>query len=150
MMLHIFDPDFVVPFLIFTIPIIAIIGGIVTGIVRTMGRQRLLELAQQERIAAIQRGVDPAKLPPFSPALFDDSSPFSPHDSERRRYHGLLVGGVVTTCAGVGVAIFLAALKPDENRFLWSVGIVPIAVGIGLLLSAWITRPRSGPEPPRS
>ena len=139
------DPDVVVPFLVFTIPIVAIIGGITSGIVRMLGRQRLLELAQQERIAAIQRGVNPAQLPPLSPELFGDTSPFSPFDAEKRRHQGLLVGGIVTTCAGVGVSVFLAALRPDGERFLWAVGIIPIAVGIGLLLPAFITRPQPGP-----
>ena len=57
--------EFFVPFLVFAIPIIAIVGGITAGIVRTLGRQRLIELAQRERIAAIERGVDPSKLPPL-------------------------------------------------------------------------------------
>ena len=48
---------------LFTIPIVAIIGGITAGIVKSVHRQRLLELAQKERIAAIERGVDLEKLP---------------------------------------------------------------------------------------
>src|SRR2546426_9891232 len=52
------------PFFIFAIPIIAIVGGITAGIVRTIGPQRLMERAQRGRIAAIERGVDPAKPPP--------------------------------------------------------------------------------------
>ena len=46
------------------IPIVAIIGGITVAIVRTIGQQRLAELAHRERIAALERGVDPSKLPP--------------------------------------------------------------------------------------
>lgn len=148
-MSNVFDPDFVVPFLIFTIPIIAVIGGFTSGIIRMMGRQRLIELAQQERIAAIQRGVDPAQLPPLHPELFGDSSPFSPYESERRRHQGLLVGGIVTLFAGIGVAVFLWFLRPDGERFMWAVGIIPITVGLGLLLSAFITRPGPGPGGPR-
>ena len=144
-----FSGEDFIPFLVFSIPIIAIVGGITAGIVKTLGRQRLIELAQQERIAAIQRGIDPAQLPPLAPELFGDSSPFSPVDSERRRHQGLLVGGIVTTFAGAGVSVFLAALRPDGDRFLWAVGIVPIAVGLGLLLSAFITRPGSGSGAPR-
>ncbi|MFI5370963.1 MAG: DUF6249 domain-containing protein [Candidatus Eisenbacteria bacterium] len=146
--MHIFDPDFVVPFLIFTIPIIAIVGGIATGIIRTMGRQRLVELAQQERIAAIQRGVDPAQLPPIHPDLFGDS-PFSPQESDRRRHEGLLIGGIVTLFTGIGIAMFLWILRPDGERYVWAVGIIPMAVGLGLLLSAMIVRPAAGPDGPR-
>ena len=32
-----------------------IVGGIITGIVRLLGQQRLAELQQRERIAAIER-----------------------------------------------------------------------------------------------
>src|SRR5204863_7964553 len=60
-----FEPEFVVPLLIFSLPIIAIVGGIVAGIMKQTGRQRLVEMAQQERIAAIQRGIDPSQLPPL-------------------------------------------------------------------------------------
>lgn len=49
----------------FAIPIIAIIGGITLAIIRTTGQQRLAELERRERIAAIERGVDPSKLPPM-------------------------------------------------------------------------------------
>src|SRR5207248_4823258 len=59
-MLHL-DGETFLPFLIFSIPIVAIVGGITAGIVRTLGNQRLMELAQRERIAAIERGVDPSK-----------------------------------------------------------------------------------------
>ena len=52
-----------IPFVLFAIPIITIIGGIAIGIIRAIGEQRLLELAQRERIAAIERGLDPTKLP---------------------------------------------------------------------------------------
>lgn len=148
-LMGIFDPDFVVPFLIFTIPIIAVVGGIATGIIRMMGRQRLVELAQQERIAAIQRGVDPAQLPPLQADLMSDS-PFSPQESDRRRRQGLLIGGIVTLFAGIGIAMFLWILRPDGERYVWAIGLIPIAVGLGLLLSALIIRPAPGPIGPRA
>jgi hypothetical protein len=148
--MSLFEPDFIAPLLIFSIPIIAIIGGITAGIIRTMGRQRLVEMAQQERIAAIQRGVDPSQLPPLHPELFGDSSPFSPQEADRRRHQGLLIGGIVTLFAGIGIALFLWILRPDGERYVWAIGIIPIAVGLGLLLSAFITRPAPGPAGPRA
>ena len=60
-----------IPILIIAIPIMAIAGGIVVGVVRMIGQQRLLELAQRERIAAIERGIDPGKIP--TPSIFDEN-----------------------------------------------------------------------------
>ena len=154
-----FDSDFFMPFLVFAIPIIAITGGITMGIIRTMGRQRMLELHQRERIAAIERGMDPAKLPP--PVLPDDSDgwgSWSDRDRNRgprHRAQGLLIGGIITLFSGVGIAVFLNLLAPDENHSVWAVGIIPAMVGAGLLLSSWLIWPRglrdtSSSGPPRS
>jgi hypothetical protein len=138
-----FGPEVIAPVLVFAIPIIAIVGGITAGIVRTLGRQRLVEMAQRERIAAIERGIDPAKLPPL-PLIDDDHGLFGTReDSDRRRAQNLMVSGIVTTAAGIGVALFLYFFKEttgEEN--LWSVGLIPTLIGVALLLSAWLVRPR--------
>ena len=138
------EPDTFLPFMVFSIPIIAIVGGITVAIVKSIGRQRLVELAQQERIAAIQRGVDISKLPPLpSVALEDDdlgAIGLSGSERDRRRAQGLLIGGVVTLFAGVGITAFLMLVDRDNNS--WAVGIIPASVGFALLLSAWIVKPK--------
>jgi len=137
------DPDFFVPFLIFSIPIVAIVGGITAGIVRTIGNQRLLELAQRERIAAIERGIDPAKLTPlaFHRAVDDPAAMYLPSSElDRRRSASLMVGGVIVLFVGVGVSVFLWVVAAGDRA--WGVGLVPIACGLGLLLSSWLIRPR--------
>src|SRR5262249_12490809 len=99
-----FEPEAFIPYMIFAIPIVAIVGGITIAIVRSLGRQRLIELAQQERIAAIQRGIEPSKLAPL-PVLAedDDLTPgLSPAERDRRPSPGLLIGGIVTFAAGGG------------------------------------------------
>ena len=145
------DPDFFVPFLIFSIPIVAIVGGISAGIIRTLGQQRLIEMAQRERIAAIERGIDPAKLPPLPVSGGHDhdlaSMYLSPYEYGRRRSQNLMTGGVITLFVGLGVSLFLYIVDRGDNS--WGVGIVPGAVGIGLLLSSWLVRPRES-EPPRT
>jgi hypothetical protein len=144
-----FSPDFVVPLLVFSIPIIAILGGIVSGIVKMLGRQKLVELAQQERIAAIQRGLDLSQLPPLPlGALNDSDSPFlSPYESDRRRAQGFLVGGLITVFGGAGLLAFLMLLNPEHEKALWAVGLIPMLIGFALMLSAWIVRPRGGGGP---
>ena len=147
-------PDAFVPFLIFSVPIVAIVGGITMGIVKTITHHRLMELSQRERIAAIERGVDPSKLPPPPAANVDDLGLggiyLSPHEYSRRRSQNLMIGGIITLAVGVGIAAFLSQVARDDNA--WAVGVIPAAIGIGLLLSAWIVRPREidrGPAPPR-
>jgi hypothetical protein len=135
------DPDFFVPFLIFSIPIIAIVGGITAGIVKTLGQQRLIELAQRERIAAIERGVDPSKLPalPTAAGFGNDLLYASPYEAAKNRAQWLTVAGLISIAAGVGLGIFLAVI---ERGNAWAVGIIPGTIGVALLLSAWIVRPR--------
>jgi hypothetical protein len=132
------------PFMIFAIPIVAIVGGITAGIVKTLGQQRLMELAQRERIAAIERGVDPSKLPPM-PIPGDDHAMMyhSYGEYALRRSHGLMIGGIVTLAVGIGLTAFLYFAGGDRS---WSVGIIPLMVGLALLVSAWVVRPKGGAD----
>ena len=119
------------------IPIVAIIGGITLAIVRTIGQQRIAELERRERIAAIERGVDPAKLPaPLAPDPYENGVGWG---SRTRRAHGLLIGGLVTSAAGIGMMILLWTMEPDKPH--WTVGLIPFLVGLALLASARIVWP---------
>lgn len=138
------DADIFIPFLVFSIPIIAITGGIIAGIIKSLGRQRLIELAQRERIAAIERGIDPSKLPGLVPPSNEDSWGGIHSYSPRHRAQGLLIGGVITMFAGIGVASFLFIYKPDGSEPIWAVGLIPGFVGLAMLISAWLVWPRGG------
>ena len=146
--------DFV-PIVALSIPIVAIIGGITSGIIRTLGRQRLIELAQRERIAAIERGVDPAKLAPLPVAALDDEPEtwnMSAFDRDRRRAQGLMIGGIVTLAVGLSLMAFLNFMEDHGNA--WAVGIIPASVGFALLLCSFLVRPKGngggGTLPPHS
>jgi hypothetical protein len=132
------------PIMIFSVPIVAIVGGITMGIVRTITQSRVIENAQRERIAAIQAGIDPSKLPPIPHMDLDDSheAAMNPEAAMRRRTNGLLVGGVVTLFVGIGLGLFLWIV--DSGGASWSVGLIPGFVGLGLLLSSFLVRPRGG------
>ncbi|HZS44094.1 MAG TPA: hypothetical protein VFC63_03260, partial [Blastocatellia bacterium] len=67
----------------------------------------------------------------------------------------MMQGGIITSCIGIGVTIFfyflfgaLASTEHDPQsaavlRVLWSVGVVPLFVGIGLFLGGYfIFRPK--------
>lgn len=126
--------------LFMAVPIIAIIGGIVSGIMKTAGRQRLLELAQRERIAAIERGIDVSKLPPLQTLADDNESAVYGYGQALKRSHSLLIGGLITLAVGAGLGTVAGTLEPDKH--VWVVGLVPAAIGFALLLSAWLVRPR--------
>jgi hypothetical protein len=132
------------PIMIFAVPIVAIVGGITMGIVRTMTQARIVENAQRERIAAIQAGIDPTKLPPIPNAEFHEAAEQvrDPDQAARRRTNGLMVGGIVTLFTGIGLSCFFSLVATDGNA--WGIGLIPAFVGMGLLISAFLVRPRGG------
>jgi len=138
-----FSAEFIVPLLVLSIPIFAIIGGIVAGIVRSAGQQRMLELAQRERLAAIERGIDPAKLPPIPQVAHEIGSlGLTSYEVAKRRAQNLMIGGLVTSFGGAGLLVFLNLVEDDGK--VWAAGLIPILVGAALLLSAFIVWPRNG------
>jgi len=136
-------PDVVAPILVFSIPIIAIVGGITAGIIKTISRHRIIELAQRERIAMIERGLDPSKLPPLPVNEINEDTPLlSPADAARRRAQGLMIGGLVTLAVGLSLGVMLYYIAGEPG--VWSVGLIPIAIGVALLISAMLVRPKNG------
>ena len=110
-------------------------------------------MIQRERIAAIERGLDPDKIASLQrPLLYDDRGIYSdPHTATEHRRQGLLIGGIVTLFVGIAVAIFLHGVADGrDGERVWTVGLIPIAVGFALLLSSFLIRPiRSAPPPER-
>jgi hypothetical protein len=134
-----------IPIVALSIPIVAIVGGITAGIIKSLGRQRLIELAQRERIAAIERGVDPAKLAPLPVSALDEDAEtwnMSQFDRDRRRAQGLMIGGIVTLAVGLALMLFLNIIEENDN--VWAVGIIPATIGLALLLSSFLVRPKNG------
>lgn len=147
-----FDGDFVIPMMIFAIPIVAVAGGITAGIVRTISRHRLIELAQRERIAAIERGIDPTKLPPLPDLSGGDEDVatvyMSPRQVTLKRSRDLMTGGIVTLFAGIGIGVMLYFLGDARESNAWAVGTIPAFVGIALLLSSWLVRRAANDDSP--
>jgi len=120
----------------FIIPVVAIIGGISVAIVRILTQARLEELVRKERIAAIERGVDPANLPAL-PA--DGERAYGLGYSRLRRAHGLLIGGLILIAVGMGIALVLYHVEPQKSD--WVIGTVPALVGGALLIGSRIVWP---------
>jgi len=123
---------------IFAIPMVALIGGITMGILRVQGQQRLAELARRERIAAIERGMDPDKLPPATD--LDGFVPYGTGNGRLRRAHGLMIGGLVLVAVGVGLMALLQQVEPGKSH--WVLGLMPFLIGLALLLSSRIVWPK--------
>jgi len=147
-----FDVRDFVPLMAMSIPIVAIVGGITAGIVRMLQRQRAFEMIQRERIAAIERGLDPDKIASLQrPLMFDDHGVYTdPVVASEHRRQGLLIGGLVTLFVGVALSVFLYGVADHEDHPVWLVGMIPAAVGIALLLSSFLIRPivSSQQQPP--
>jgi len=144
------SPAEFIPLMALSIPIVAIVGGITAGIVRMMHRQRAFELMQRERIAAIERGLDPDKIASMQrPLIYDDHGLFTDaRMANERRRQGLLIGGVVTLFVGIAVSVFLFGIVGNEEEKVWLVGMIPAAVGVALILSSFLVRPLGDGGPP--
>jgi len=138
-----FDNDLFKMAFIFAIPIIAVTGGIIMGIVRTMGEQRLAELARRERIAAIERGIDPDKLPPMPPSDGYSHESYAGYggNGRLRRAHGLMIAGTILIAVGIALFALLLAVEPHKSN--WMVGLLPLLTGCALIVSSLIVWPRN-------
>jgi hypothetical protein len=142
--MHLLDEDIIVPFLVFAVPIVAIAGGILARIIRSISAHRLMEVAVRERMALIARGVDPARIPGLSAGAGFGLFPLlSFADHSRLRAQGLLIGGFVTLMGGIAFGAFLGLTESWESRE-WTVALVPVSIGIALLVSGLIVRAQGG------
>jgi hypothetical protein len=135
--------------LVLLIPIVAIVGGITVAIFRTYGQQKVAEWAMKERIAAIEKGLDPATLPPL-PQVGDPeelaTGAMSPRQRAIRTSEGLFIAGAITCFSGLGLALMFVLLDVGP-RNLWSVGALAIFVGVGLLVSGGLVRQGASERP---
>ncbi|MEK7317163.1 MAG: DUF6249 domain-containing protein [Candidatus Eisenbacteria bacterium] len=126
----------------FAIPVIAVVGAMTLAIIRVTGQQRLAEMERRERIAAIERGIDPTKLPPVTG--LDSYRLGNGVGSRTRRVHGLMIGGLVLLAVGIGMMVFLLLIEQDKK--VWALGLMPFLIGIALLISAKVIWPKAGEE----
>jgi hypothetical protein len=139
-----------IPIVAMFIPIVAIVGGITVAIFRTHGQQKIAELAMRERIAAIERGLDPATLPPL-PTVADPaerSAARSPRERALETGQGLRIGGLVTLGAGLGLVALFFLIPEAREHTLWAIGAVPSLVGVSLLASGEVVLRGAPPATP--
>ncbi len=114
----------------------SIVGGIANGFIRGRNRQNVAEMIQRERVAMIERGVDPERLPSVTDhplwAAFESGAVTERQFMNRRRQMLLMIG-LVLTFVGVALGVFLGFVAGDD---VWTIGLMPFAVGLALLLAS--------------
>jgi hypothetical protein len=135
----------------FLIPITAIVGGILAGIVATVTRGRVRELEIRERIAMIERGMVPP--PESDPEGFDrrmqSMQQFQRgHVAPRHRS-----AGIVLIAVGLGMIVLLT-YAGDVPRQAIGIGGFIVILGLGFFVNSLFaphpTLPPRSNEPPTS
>jgi hypothetical protein len=120
------SPFFAVGDIIFIIPIVATIMGLAIPLLAIFGelsrKRRIYELYHQQRMAAIEKGID---LPPWPSDLVNDAP------RGRPRY---LLRGLLWLFVGIGVLISLSAVTRPEADKAWTLAFIPIGVGLAYLI----------------
>jgi Domain of unknown function (DUF6249) len=133
---------------VFVIPIVAIIGGILSGIVHTVMRARVRELEIRERIAMIERGLVPT--PESDPETFDrrmHSMDLIQREHVAPRHRS---AGVVLMAVGLGMMVLLTYAGNVPRQGLGVGGFIMI-LGLGFVInSLFASRPTSVSPPSRS
>ncbi len=136
--------EIVLPILILSIPLAAVIGSFIHGILKSLGQQRFLELAQRERMMAIERGIPPENLPPLRTSHSTGDVGLTFEQQQLRRSQGLMIGGLISVAVGAGMVAFLMQIPDAARQNAWAVGFVPMFVGFACIIAAWIVRPKGG------
>jgi hypothetical protein len=131
-------PEMIIALGVMALPLAAIIGGITAGILKSNARHRLVELAQRERIVALERGIDPERLPKieYPPGVGERGITFE--QKQLRRSQVFRVWGLILT--GFGTAMFFGMGVAEGFREAAPV-MMFVGVGIALILSGLMVRP---------
>ena len=121
-------PEIIIPLLGLMIPmVIVVVGGGVALLAIYLGyrrRKEIFSMYHQERMAAIEKGVD---LPPLPDALLtDDSRPARPYHPRRH-----LLRGLAWLFVGIGLGL---GLTPTAGLNWALFSLVPAGIGLAHLI----------------
>ena len=109
------------PMVAIFIPVIAIAGGIGIAIVAVIMDGRQKELVHKERLLAMEKGIELLPEPLAKP--------------QRPSYIGNRNAGLVVLFLGIALTIALSVVE-GWNGGVW--GLLPVAIGAGLLVAAYL------------
>ena len=122
----------------FTVAIVAIIGGIIAGIVSMIAKGRVRELEIRERIAMIERGLVPP--PEADPAGFERSLRSVESIQYRHSGHRHRTAGIVVMSVGFGLMLLIAFTSGEVNVGI-GVGGFLVILGLGFFLISLMGAP---------
>ena len=138
---------------LFLSPIVAVIGGMINGIVATTSRARIRELEIRERIAMIERGLVPS--PETDPRGFEQRMETLRQFHDHSPSHRFRTGGIVVMSVGFGLMTLLWFVGVEREAL--GVGGFLVILGIGLIVTSLFPPPRPlvppssrPPSPPAS
>ena len=106
------------------IPIVAIVMSLLIPIIYQVTEYRrrrdIVEALHKERMASIERGIEPKPLPE------ELLNPF-----RRNRNPRYLLTGMIWLFIGIGIFVFLGAVAGEDVRWI---GLIPGGVGLAYLL----------------
>ena len=106
------------------IPIVAIVMSLLIPIIYQVTEYRrrrdIVEALHKERMAAIERGIEPKPLPD------ELLNPF-----RRNRNPRYLLTGMIWLFIGIGIFVFLGAVAGEDVRWI---GLIPGGVGLAYLI----------------
>lgn len=105
-----------------SIPILAVMGGILIAITAIVMNGRRKDLEHRERLLAMEKGLP---MPVEAPV------------KERPRYSNRRANGLVLT--GIGIALTIAMWTQDgADEGVW--GLIPLFIGVGLLIAGHLDK----------
>jgi hypothetical protein len=130
----------------FGIAIVAIAGGILSGIIATLSRARVRELEIRERIAMIEHGLVPP--PERDPEGFEQQMRVVDQVQQRHAGPRFRSGGIMVMSVGFGLMVLLWFVGVEREAI--GVGGFLVMIGLGLLVNSLFSRPTSvyGQHPP--
>ena len=108
-----------------TIPLLSIFGGVSIAIVAIIMAGRKKELAHKERLVAMEKGID---------------IPAEPRETKRPTYLANRSSGLVMFFLGIALTIALFVVSGPVGG-VW--GLLPLAIGLGLLVSSGLEKRES-------
>ena len=132
------QPDFmtVLPGILF-----AFLAAVFLLVLRHQNLQRYrirLEMIQKERLVAMEKGLPLPEVADYDEVRRPSESRFAKILINPRWPLGF---GAILICGGIGTTIALyLSQEPYHNR-VWSMGLIPVFIGVGFFLHYRLTRP---------
>jgi Flp pilus assembly protein TadB len=122
--------------LILMIPIVTMIAvfAFVSVAVWTDNRRKEREAFYRSELLRKLAEVTPEQAQQLREGMREDEA-----NQQRRLREGLKLAGVIVTLVGLGIGAMLAVLGSGHA---WAAGLVPFAVGVALLVYAFLLAPR--------